>query len=442
MKVSYVLVLVIVCQTVAGIRHCVPNATLNADAVVASRKTAGHTGAIAGRKSAIATRSHSSLQVPSAAGGEHAHANESPIKTSRVSSPSTPHGNILLQFAERIDWKIAKVVLGVVLLLPSMPSMIGWQLSLHAPYPFLLSQNSVPSWPNNLYELVSAMSLLGLDLILLGAVEYDWHLTMYWLRIWLFLQYGVLGFICHFYGIISVNSPYESEKKKVLVPEQNDGGALDEAATAPTAAPLRDTMFSNVMGSVAIVRSSAGQLHQHVKAWVYVPPPLQATTQYQDVGTPLVRLCILTVAQTIMIYFYFNAMEAEGALTPQAYSFWMAAIPVQIVAKTQMGTPFCEEICFWNDILHAEAGSVVQRGDDKDAPTIQLSYSSCLIRAAMSYYANCWNIALIALTLPLFLLSAATGGDFVKDCFAVVFITTLDDLGESVSLLIKPPHPV
>jgi len=424
MGISCALVVAIVCLRVASTQR---PAHLIADKEV--------------RKSAVATRSPSSLQVLSAAEGDHGHALESVIKTSPFSWDN-PHdkanGNKLMQIAGRIDWKIAKIVLGVVLLLPALPPMIGWLLSGHSPYPFLLPQNSVPSWPNNLYELVSAMALLGVDLILLAGVEYDWHLTMYWLRLILVLQFGVLGFGLHAWCIMSENSPYRSKAVPVPVEDESDV----QAEETSTANPLRDALFSKVMGSVARAQSQVGHLRSGLQAWVHIPEPLLASTQYQDVGTPLVRLCVLFLAQCVLVGFYCNAVEEQVELTPKAYAFWMAALPMQIIAKTQMGAPFCQEISFWNDMLHADADAVVQRGDDESAHTIKMSKMSCIIRSVMSFYANSFCIALIALTLPLFMLSAASEIEFVKDCFAVVFITTLDDLSESVALHIKPPLPV
>jgi len=348
--------------------------------------------------------------------------------------------NKLQQIAGRIDWIIGKVVLGVLLLSPALPSMIEWSLSGHSPYPFLLNQNSVPSWPNNLYELVSAMALLGVDLILLAGVEYDWHLTMYWLRLILILQFGVLGFALHAWCIVSETSPYRSKPVPVPVEDASDSKAED--ASASPASPFRDALFSKVMGTVQRAQSQVGHFQDQVQAWVHMPAPLLASTQYQDVGTPLVRLCVLFLAQCILVSFYCNAVEEQVELTPKAYAFWIAAIPMQIIAKQMMGAPFCQEISFWNDMLHSDADAVVQRGDDESSPTIQMSKTSCIIRSAMSYYANNFCIALIALTLPLFMLAAESEIEFVKDCFAVVFITTLDDLSESVALHIKPPLPV
>merc|ERR1719158_933997 len=97
-------------------------------------------------KSIIAERNHSSLRVLGATKEDYGLTSESSTQSSPFSFLSVAHGNKLRQIAGRVDWRLAKVVLGVLLLLPALPYMIRWQLSGHSPYPFLLNPNAVESW--------------------------------------------------------------------------------------------------------------------------------------------------------------------------------------------------------------------------------------------------------------------------------------------------------
>merc|ERR1712070_1351308 len=112
------------------------------------------------------------------------------------------------------------------------------------------------------------MGLLGVDLILLAGVEYDWEKTMRILEIVLFSWFGVLGFGGLLYSIMSENSAYGNAwQRKGSVPEGES-------------------------------------------------EPLEIDSQYQDVGKSLVHLSILFLAQSTLMIFYGNNMTAKVELTP------------------------------------------------------------------------------------------------------------------------------
>jgi hypothetical protein len=77
---------------------------------------------------------------------------------------NTVNGSKLFEIAAAIDWRLVKIVLGILLLLPAMPPMVRWMLTGHSPHPFLLSDSATPGWPNWMHDAVTAMGLLGVDL--------------------------------------------------------------------------------------------------------------------------------------------------------------------------------------------------------------------------------------------------------------------------------------
>jgi len=282
-----------------------------------------------------------------------------------------------------IDWSLVKIVLGALLLAPAVPAMLRWDMSGRPPHPFLLSENAV-TWPGWLYDLVQHMAIVGVDLILLGGVEYDWTTTLLYTRN-LFLIRAALGFAAFIYSVTNERSPYGKHS-------WNNFGADNGA--------------------------------------------LEITNKFQDIGTSLVHLVVLILAQITFFAFFVGEMMHPAALTPLAYKYWAAAIPMQIISRNLMGRSFCNEVQFWNLLFHAdaEAGTQLQREFGGKKITIAANPVRMFIRALMSFYVNNISMSLVAITLPLFMMTAPTDIDFVKDCFAVVFITTLDDVGEMMPL--------
>lgn len=258
--------------------------------------------------------------------------------------------------------------------------------------PFLIEQDQV-NWSRWLYDSVQILAVVGVDLIMLAGVEYDWVTGITCVRNFLKIMYGGLGLVTLMYSIMSKHSKHGE----------------------------------NAYG----------------KGGEFESEPLEATNQFQDVRTSLVFLTVLTIAQVTFVKFYFNQMMTKVEFTAQAYRYFLCAIPMQVVGQGMLGADFCTELRLWNKLLNSPGvGATVQVGDDGSAEVVKVSYASCLIRSMMSFYANNLSIACMFLTLPLFMMSAASDIDFVKDCFAVVFITTIDDLGDAIPLKVLDEEKV
>lgn len=286
---------------------------------------------------------------------------------------------------------ILKFLLGFGLLLPSLTAMLRWQLDGHPPHPFLLSEDSTPDWPRWQHDLCQICALVGIDLMMLSLVEYDWDWSMHYLCIALFLL-TLVGLGSFLYCVFNAkSSPYKVGSE-----------------------------FSKRCG-------------QDSKSF-------EVSTQYQDVNRTLPHLMIVAVCQILLLSFYMGEMMRKVELNRSAYLFWTAAVPMQIIARTQMGRSFCAEMFFWNTMLHAKEGRMIKCGDDENATYIEINYAQLVLRAVVSFICNNLGLMLIAYTLPLFMMSSATPIDFVKDCFAVVFITTLDDCDSVTLSLANPPE--
>lgn len=289
-----------------------------------------------------------------------------------------------------IDWRIAKIVLGIAFLVPAMPAACKSALRGVPLSPFILERDMV-TWPTWLYDSVHIVAIVGVDLIILGCIEFDWAIAVTAVRIVLVVLYGGVGLASFLYCVMSKNSAFGDEAYGKL-----------------------------------------GKLETDI---------LTATNRFQDVGTSAVKLTVLMMAILIFMKFYSLNIMMEVPLTPKAYRYFYAAIPMQIIGKSMLGYDFRSEARLWHRLIHsAGVGATLQRGDDRSDEIVKVTYSDCIIRSVMSYYSNNVCIAYLFLTLPVFMLNCAGDIDFVKDCFAVMFITTLDDLSESIPLRLQSGH--
>jgi hypothetical protein len=279
-----------------------------------------------------------------------------------------------------INWVFAKIVVGVLLVLPSMPWWLAWEMEGNPPHPFILAEDAVPKWKQWMYDTAQVMALVGLDLILLGGVEWNWPVAMQIFSVFV-MGRSIQGFIVFLIGVLRAKSKFSNDSE-----DEDSAKANSETVVAEN--------------------------------------------KFQDFSTSLVHVTILIFAQITFMTFYTYDMCKPTPLTPRAYMYWLAAIPMQIVARGLMGRSFCHECTFWHSMLHLKETDRVIMGeeDDKsDKEYIDLHWRDVIYRAILSFYCNNISMSLIAWSLPIFTMSAPTDIDFVKDCFAIVFITTLDD---------------
>lgn len=288
------------------------------------------------------------------------------------------------------DHKILLIVIGMVLVGPVLPANFKWSLSGQPPDPFILCKEAVPTWPRWVYDAVHFSAILGMDLMMLGGIQYSWDTTLLCVRIFIFVYFFFFGFACFLYTVLSKNSAVGAAQNK-----------LEEE-------------------------------------------PLVADNRYQNFGTSSLKVSVVLIGTMIFMSYYMDHLTAEVKISehPRAYLYFFAGIPMQILAEGMLGPPFTSETHFWYRMLNAEKGSRVQVGSGRTAQIVDLDFRECLLRAMMAYWANLVCCSTLVFTLPLFLMCSDANIDFVKDCFAIVFIATLDMLNDSIDhKLLSPGTP-
>jgi len=194
-----------------------------------------------------------------------------------------------------------------------------------------------------------------------------------------------------------------------------------------------------------------------------------ATSKYMHISLRLRTVVPVFFAQSaIMIFymFYLNADEDSHDVHKVAFLYWVVAIILQLYAgEQQLGDPYCPE--YWETLLNhtdvevhidkksTRATKEIAFLDKAPGVTSQHSHKTCTYRFNAQDLTIAWEIFGVPVQVPLrwelqlrrlmdlcinrflrevvvftFPIMLANEGplDFVKDCTAVWFITTLDDL--------------
>mmetsp|Transcript_3946 Transcript_3946/g.10116 ORF Transcript_3946/g.10116 Transcript_3946/m.10116 type:complete len:370 (-) Transcript_3946:25-1134(-) len=163
---------------------------------------------------------------------------------------------------------------------------------------------------------------------------------------------------------------------------------------------------------------------------------ITGSTIYLNFERPFCRALVVFVGQSILMACYTYALwEEENA---QYLHWFVGFVAVQLVSfspdnneDSPVGNPW--DVWQWAYLLGAlSQGNIILTGGRTVQVTIQTStcYDRNLLRARafMSFLVNAVFRDLLVFTIPAFLLDAGTVMDVVKDCLAIAFITTLDDV--------------
>jgi len=171
---------------------------------------------------------------------------------------------------------------------------------------------------------------------------------------------------------------------------------------------------------------------------------IEATNIYQDFTKPWARVVIVFGAQTMLVfYFFMGLLHREGPMhvKENTYMFWFSSMPIQFIAASQMGKLFFVEVPFWKYVIqNTQRISTVSTSHGSTTITaVYPSLPELWLRCVFSMFANNIYYMIIIYGLPMQLMCADNGMDFVKDTFAIAYVATLDDLPETSIMHIIAP---
>eukprot|EP00927_Polykrikos_kofoidii_P040048 TRINITY_DN34300_c0_g1_i1.p1 TRINITY_DN34300_c0_g1~~TRINITY_DN34300_c0_g1_i1.p1 ORF type:complete len:448 (+),score=63.40 TRINITY_DN34300_c0_g1_i1:68-1411(+) len=153
---------------------------------------------------------------------------------------------------------------------------------------------------------------------------------------------------------------------------------------------------------------------------------------YMDLTKPFNRVVILFVVQLMLLSFYLEALvDTEKQLvddTKRSLGYWVLAVLIETVAaEAQFGSTYNH--AFWRKILSLDPASAELIASTRYVCwRIPITYrTDWLLRSYMDYFINDLGKRMLMFSFPI-MLSVQLPMDFVMNCTAIFFLTSLDDV--------------
>jgi hypothetical protein len=147
---------------------------------------------------------------------------------------------------------------------------------------------------------------------------------------------------------------------------------------------------------------------------------------YLNVARPFVDVLLRFVAQSLLVWYYVSGIMPSILVLDNrvmANVMRIVTIPfIQMQMRKGMGNVFFDELVVWRELLRSHRFKIKKTGDIKE-----LSQMILRLRQLMSFVSNEVYYVYLVTTLLHLISTSEDPLDFVKDVFAVAFITTLDD---------------
>mmetsp|Transcript_36290 Transcript_36290/g.115476 ORF Transcript_36290/g.115476 Transcript_36290/m.115476 type:complete len:443 (-) Transcript_36290:104-1432(-) len=158
-------------------------------------------------------------------------------------------------------------------------------------------------------------------------------------------------------------------------------------------------------------------------------------SMYMDLTVGFHSILPIFVIQLALVAFYINELNDPKSDTKDAsnaqYGYWLVAVIIQLYAsEQQLGTAWNRK--YWKKVLTFDPRQTTTHVAKQTLSLygkVETTYrTEWTMRSYMDYAVNSLARDLIMFTFPI-MLCVEGPLDFVKDCTAVFFMTTLDDTG-------------
>lgn len=158
-------------------------------------------------------------------------------------------------------------------------------------------------------------------------------------------------------------------------------------------------------------------------------------SMYMDLTVAFHSIVPIFIVQLALMAFYMNELNDPNSDTKDEknvqFGYWVVGVMIQLYAgEQQLGSPYNSK--FWKQVLLADEQNPIRRVSEQTLKVydrIPLTYRTVWeMRSWMDFIINSVARDMLMYTFPI-MLCVEGPLDFVKDCCAVFFITTLDDTG-------------
>lgn len=169
--------------------------------------------------------------------------------------------------------------------------------------------------------------------------------------------------------------------------------------------------------------------HCQVQAAVSV----KATDVYLDFSVPIMKKCfVVFVGQILLTILYVASLRDDlfGLLCENDVNWQLLFLSccVQLLLVSQMGKGFRDNLLDWAKCMHAGAFEGMSEIFTDEACEQCIDRPTVRVRFLLACFVNGILYDFLIRTVYLSLIGNDDGMDYVKDCLALGFITTLDDI--------------
>jgi len=171
------------------------------------------------------------------------------------------------------------------------------------------------------------------------------------------------------------------------------------------------------------------------------PPPdeersIEVHSLYEDVTSDFMQLVVVFTAQScLFLYLFYASFVQYTDASDVTYHFWVTAYLVQMSGifkrgkDSQLGPTW--NIERFSGMTHMNEDVEYQKGEEWHS----VAQWKMQVRRVMGFTVNTVYRDLIAFLTPIVLMQSDDAMDFVQNCFAVSYITQLDDIGDGKELV-------
>jgi len=157
---------------------------------------------------------------------------------------------------------------------------------------------------------------------------------------------------------------------------------------------------------------------------------------FENIFSDQRQLIMVFCTQSILfIFFLFASFIKYTDSTSITYGFFLVGYQVQMAGmfgrgkEAQIGRPW--NIQRWRGMLRMNRNVEYQQGEN----WVSVDQWNMEVRNVMGFIVNTIYRDFIAFLTPIVLMQSEGAMDFVQNCFAVTYITTLDDLSDELELV-------
>jgi len=168
------------------------------------------------------------------------------------------------------------------------------------------------------------------------------------------------------------------------------------------------------------------------------PSPIEVHSLYEDVTSDFVQLVVVFTAQScLFLYLFYASFVQYTDANDITYHFWVTAYLVQMSGMfkrgkdSQLGPTW--NIERFSGMTHMNENVEYQAGEEWHS----VAQWKMQVRRVMGFTVNTLYRDLIAFLVPIVLMQSDDAMDFVQNCFAVSYITQLDDMGDGKELVYR-----